>query len=438
MLMKIGEVTNKFGISHRSLHYWESVGIIESSREENDYRYYNGQNLQRIKQIVLLRKLRLSIPSIQEIFSSRELSKVIAVFTDHLDECIKEKDLLNALGVVLQQLIHMLKDKQNIESVYNYLDRTHSTESDEIKSALQTVFAEPIKEIAAETPQKPSLDLTGCDLSLEPMSVADIDEVTEVVRRCYENTEELDELLGFFDFESQLDMPDCTRYYKIMQNGQCIGAVNVAYSGRESMIIRNIAYKEADFNVYVFALLKQKHPDILCWMVFLTAGKDNRYCYHDCEMKKQQFLEDNGFAFYTNANDRHQYIKMMKPHDEVYNSNRYRFAILDGSMNELCHRFSIYSSWDFYDGMLYKCRFTDIYFAEALIYATGMERSRFYSSYMGDCDFRYTNLERSKFKSVNLTNCELENCDLTGMTVDGINVEEALEYYRNKNEDCPK
>ena len=65
MLMKIGDVTNKFGISHRSLHYWESVGILQSSRGENDYRYYNDENMQKIKQIVIRRKLRLSIPSIQ-------------------------------------------------------------------------------------------------------------------------------------------------------------------------------------------------------------------------------------------------------------------------------------------------------------------------------------------------------------------------------------
>lgn len=62
MLMKIGDVTSKFGISHRSLHYWESVGILESSRGENDYRYYDEDNMQKIKQIVMLRKLRISIP----------------------------------------------------------------------------------------------------------------------------------------------------------------------------------------------------------------------------------------------------------------------------------------------------------------------------------------------------------------------------------------
>jgi len=35
MLMKIGDVVSKFGISHRSLHYWENAGILQSFRGEN-------------------------------------------------------------------------------------------------------------------------------------------------------------------------------------------------------------------------------------------------------------------------------------------------------------------------------------------------------------------------------------------------------------------
>jgi len=150
--MKIGDVTNIFGISHRSLHYWESVGILRSTRAENDYHYYDEENLLKIKQIVLLRKLRLSIPSIQEIFTSEKLSKIISVFTEHLDETKKETEQLNALGIVLRQLLNMLKDRQDMDSVYKYLDTTHSNESDKLKAALKTVMSEPVKEIAAETP----------------------------------------------------------------------------------------------------------------------------------------------------------------------------------------------------------------------------------------------------------------------------------------------
>jgi len=110
--MKIGTVTSKFGISHRALHYWENAGILKSIRAENDYRYYDEENLRKIKQIVLLRKLRLPIPSIQEIFTSEEFSKVITVFGNHMDETKREADQLNALGTILRELLNMLKDKQ--------------------------------------------------------------------------------------------------------------------------------------------------------------------------------------------------------------------------------------------------------------------------------------------------------------------------------------
>ncbi len=261
--MKIGDITNKFGISRRALHYWEDAGILTSTRSDNGYRYYDDENTRRIKQIVLLRRLRLSIPSIHAIYTSDEMSKVIEVFTSHLDETKKEKTQLDALSTVLRQMINMLQDRQDMSSVYNFLDTNHSIESDELKSALQTVFEDEIK-VDMPDFSEPIVDMTDIDLSLELMSQEDVPEVTKAVKRCYKNTHEIDKLLFYFNFENQLNMPDCAYYYKIMQAGECIGAVNLVYVGMEAMLIRCIAYGDADNNIYLFELLKQKHPDILC------------------------------------------------------------------------------------------------------------------------------------------------------------------------------
>jgi len=258
--MKIGDVTNKFGISHRSLHYWESAGILKSSRGENDYRFYDKENMQKIKQIVFLRKLRLSIPSIQEIFTSDELSKVVTVFTDHLDETKKETEQLNALGIVLRQLLNMLKDRQDMDSVYKYLDTTHSAESEELKTALRTVLSEPVKEITIEALSETVVDMTGVDLSLELMTEDDIPEVIEIIKSCYTNTKEIDKLFYYFDLERQLNMPECARYYKIIQSNKCIGVVDLTYVGMEAMLIRCLACLDPDVNIYLFELMKEKHP----------------------------------------------------------------------------------------------------------------------------------------------------------------------------------
>lgn len=391
--------------------------------------------MHKIKQIVFLRKLRLSIPSIQEIFASNELTKVIAVFTEHLNETKKETKQLDALGIILRQLLNMLKDRQDMDSVYKYLDTTHSTESEEIKAALKTVLAEPVKEIVVETPLEPIVDMTGIDLTLELMTKEEIPEVTEVIKQCYSNTNEMDKLLYYWDFRG-FHMSDCRWFYKIIQDGKCVGAVNLAYVGMEAMLVRCLAYIEPDNNIYVFELLKQSHPHIECWMIRNATDNEERCGIedfnYDFEEKKQRFWEDNGFRFYTSARY-NQYIKMSKPHDEVYNSSRYRFALLDSSMDGVSFRFFGAHRLDWYDGAMTGWRITDCNYSEALIYDTWMGNSKFYDTGLGNSEFNYVDFGNSTFSGGSFKDCKIENCDISGATIDGVNVVEALKYYKDKN-----
>jgi DNA-binding transcriptional MerR regulator len=432
MLLKIGDVTNKFGISHRSLHFWESTGILHSTRGENDYRYYDEENLKKVKQIIFLRKLRLSIPSIHEIFASNELSKVIALFMEHLEQTKKETEQLSALGIVLQQLLNMLRDRKNMDNVYQYLDTTHSTESDELKAALKAVLSEPVKDIAIESPPDLFVDTMGIDLSLELSDKQDIPELVKIIKLCYGNTDEMEKLLFYWDFNG-FDMPDCRWFYKIMQNGQCIGAVNLAFVGMEAMLIRQLAYRDPDNNIYLFELLKQKHPQILCWNIYFPNAAENNeehFCF-DFENKKRQFADDNGFIFYTDARW-NRFIKMLQPHDEVYNSSRYRFALLDGSMDGVSFRFFGTDRLDWYDGKMTNWRITDCDFGGTLVYDTWMGKSIFFDSKINESDFRFTRLSGSTFNGCWFTDCKITESHIQGMTIDGINVSEALELYKHQ------
>ena len=412
-LTKIGDVAAKYGITHRALHYWENAGILKSMRTDNDYRYYDEENLLKIKQIILLRKLRLSIPSIQEIFVSNELSKAIAVFTAHIKDTQNETKQLTALGKVLSHLLNMLKDRQNIDSVYSYLDANYGTESEELKLALQTVLAQPVQEDKPAVLPEPVIDMTGVDLTLERAN--DFNEIESIIKECYANVQ-ADNLLQHWDTRG-FDYQNCRWFYKIMQNGRCVGAVQLAYVGMEAMLIRNLAYSDPDNNIYLFELLKREFPDILCWMIRNAADiGDFNYDYED---KKQQFWEDNGFVFYTSARY-NQFIKMLKPHDEVYNSSRYRFALLDGSMHGVSFRFFGLEDMDFYDGKMTNWRITDCNFSNALLYDSWMGGSKFYDTGFYD----------SEFKHCDLSNVRIENCCIDGMTIDGVNVAEAIKVYK--------
>lgn len=136
-----------------------------------------------------------------------------------------------------------------------------------------------------------------------------------------------------------------------------------------------------------------------------------------------------GFVFYTKARY-NQFIKMMKQHDEVYNSSRYRFALLDSSMDGVSLRFFGAARLDFYDGAMVNWRITDCNFSETLIYNTWMGKSRFYETGINDSDFRYTDFDGSTFYNGSFRNCQITNCDIQGMTIDGINVNDLLEAYK--------
>lgn len=57
-LIRITEVVDNFGISNRTLRYYEKVGLLWSYHPDNKtQRYYDTYALERLKQIIVLQKL---------------------------------------------------------------------------------------------------------------------------------------------------------------------------------------------------------------------------------------------------------------------------------------------------------------------------------------------------------------------------------------------
>ena len=83
----IGTVSKNLGISSRMLRYYEQIGLIESKRVENyAYRVYDEEAIRRLRQIILLRKLRVSVKQIRELFGNSSALGVIEVFEKNIRE----------------------------------------------------------------------------------------------------------------------------------------------------------------------------------------------------------------------------------------------------------------------------------------------------------------------------------------------------------------
>ena len=88
-LFKIREVSSKYDISARALRYYEDVGLINSIRSEDyAYRMYDKQAIKQLEQILILRKLNISIKDISLIFQTNSFEVILDVLgkkVEHID-----------------------------------------------------------------------------------------------------------------------------------------------------------------------------------------------------------------------------------------------------------------------------------------------------------------------------------------------------------------
>lgn len=103
-LVKIRDMTAKYDLSARTLRYYEDMGLIKSTRSgDYAYRLYDEANVKRLEQILILRKLNISIKDIQRIFDTTGSEIVLEVLGKKVDNIDEEISLLHELkGIVLE------------------------------------------------------------------------------------------------------------------------------------------------------------------------------------------------------------------------------------------------------------------------------------------------------------------------------------------------
>lgn len=65
--MKINEVEQALGISKANIRFYEKQNLLAPRRSENGYRDYSDQDVVRLREIIILRKIGISVQDIQRI-----------------------------------------------------------------------------------------------------------------------------------------------------------------------------------------------------------------------------------------------------------------------------------------------------------------------------------------------------------------------------------
>lgn len=93
----IGDLAAALGLTTRTIRYWEEVGIIESvQRSDGATRGFTPYYVRRIKFIIKLKELGLTIKEMQELYSvygeAKQTERMVPRLVEMLDEHIDKID----------------------------------------------------------------------------------------------------------------------------------------------------------------------------------------------------------------------------------------------------------------------------------------------------------------------------------------------------------
>ncbi len=142
MKMQINEFAKLTGVSVRTLHYYDEIGLLKPAfvDEQNGYRFYDENSLERMQEILFYRELDFELKSILEILSSPDYDKQKALAEQRKLLILKKERLeriINALdGAERGKITMKVFDNSDYETArkqYEYEAKTRWGNTDAYK-----------------------------------------------------------------------------------------------------------------------------------------------------------------------------------------------------------------------------------------------------------------------------------------------------------------
>lgn len=101
-LKTISQISKEFDVSVRMLRYYEKEGLLDSRHvEDYAYRMYDEEALNRLRLILILRKLQIPVKQIKLILDNRDIDTILDVFKQNIGELSQEVNALNTIQSIL-------------------------------------------------------------------------------------------------------------------------------------------------------------------------------------------------------------------------------------------------------------------------------------------------------------------------------------------------
>ena len=111
--LKVAAVARRTGVSVRTLHYYEEIGLLSpTGRTASGHRLYAQQDILRLQQIRSLQQLGMSLSEIADCFQEGRID-ARGVVRDHLERVRKERDALGDLEALLGKILAVLDEGEH-------------------------------------------------------------------------------------------------------------------------------------------------------------------------------------------------------------------------------------------------------------------------------------------------------------------------------------
>lgn len=130
----IGEFSQKTGVSIRTLHYYDEIGLLQPKKHPTSgHRIYNDQDLLTLQKIVSLKFLGYTLEKIASMLNESSFTvELIDTLSHHLLALEQEKERIEQSLTVLKRVMSLLKEEGEVDSTILFT-LIHSMQTENIQ-----------------------------------------------------------------------------------------------------------------------------------------------------------------------------------------------------------------------------------------------------------------------------------------------------------------
>jgi DNA-binding transcriptional MerR regulator len=144
-MFTVRQIAHMAGVTPRTLHYYDEIGLLKPSRVGNNgYRYYGEEAMLRLQQILLYRELELPLEEIKQIMAKRDFDTLTSL-ENHREELRKRISQMERLIATVDKTISHLKGNTTMSEKQFFEGFSEEQQAEYEKEAMQLYDPETVR-----------------------------------------------------------------------------------------------------------------------------------------------------------------------------------------------------------------------------------------------------------------------------------------------------